>query len=93
MGDAYLHILYDMSSGERCKKRMRSIPYKPLSQRMIQEPFWLGLITVAVVMGVIGIAFCVKKQFADKIEKFFADEIEKSKYGKCSFIRFLHLSN
>ena len=61
---------------------MVSIPYKPLSERMIEEPFWLGLITVAVVMGCIGIVFCIKKHFAEKIEKFFAEEIERSKYGK-----------
>ena len=65
---------------------MTNIPFKPLSERMIEEPFWLGLITVAVVMGIIGIAFCIKKQFADKIEKFFAEEIEKSKYGEFTFL-------
>ena len=61
---------------------MANIPYKPLSERMIEEPFWLGLITVTVVLSIIGIAFCIKKQFAEKIEKFFAEEIEKSKYGE-----------
>ncbi|XP_047735954.1 uncharacterized protein LOC108667911 [Hyalella azteca] len=64
---------------------MARIPYKPLSERMIEEPFWLGLMTVAVVLAVIGVAFCIKKQFADKIEKFFADEIEKSKYGTSTY--------
>ncbi|KAF2354315.1 EGF-like domain, partial [Trinorchestia longiramus] len=71
--------------GKQCERRMTNIPYKPLSERMIEEPFWLGLITVAVVLTVIGIAFCIKKQFAEKIEKFFADEIEKSKYGTSSY--------
>ncbi|KAK3869681.1 hypothetical protein Pcinc_025025 [Petrolisthes cinctipes] len=66
--------------GDRCEHRMMRIPYKPLSERMLEEPFWLGLITVAVVMGCIGIIFCIKKHFAEKIEKFFAEEIERSKY-------------
>ena len=61
---------------------MLRIPYKPLSERVFEEPFWLGLMTVAVVMGCIGIIFCIKKHFADKIEKFFAEEIERSKYGE-----------
>ncbi|XP_037779134.1 delta-like protein A [Penaeus monodon] len=66
--------------GERCETRMLRIPYKPLSERMFEEPFWLGLMTVAIVMGCIGVVFCIKKHFAEKIEKFFAEEIEKSKY-------------
>ncbi|XP_042887240.1 uncharacterized protein LOC122263022 isoform X3 [Penaeus japonicus] len=66
--------------GERCESRMLRIPYKPLSERMFEEPFWLGLMTVAIVMGCIGVVFCIKKHFAEKIEKFFAEEIEKSKY-------------
>ncbi|XP_069952951.1 uncharacterized protein [Cherax quadricarinatus] len=67
--------------GERCEHRMLRIPFKPLSERMFEEPFWLGLMTVAIVMGCIGIIFCIKKHFAEKIEKFFAEEIERSKYG------------
>ena len=55
---------------------------------MFEEPFWLGLITVAVVMGCIGIVFCIKKHFAEKIEKFFAEEIEKSKYGMLKNMKF-----
>ncbi|XP_066978110.1 uncharacterized protein [Macrobrachium rosenbergii] len=67
--------------GVTCERRMRRIPFKPLSERMFEEPFWLGLMTVGVVMACIGVAFCIKKHFADKIEKFFAEEIERSKYG------------
>ncbi|XP_050733493.1 uncharacterized protein LOC127007035 isoform X3 [Eriocheir sinensis] len=70
--------------GERCQNRMLRIPYKPLSERIFEEPFWLGLMTVAVVMGCIGVIFCIKKHFAEKIEKFFAEEIERSKYGTMS---------
>ncbi|XP_037076190.1 uncharacterized protein LOC119097244 [Pollicipes pollicipes] len=67
-------------SGRHCQTRVLHIPYKPLSERMIEEPFWLGLITVTVVMVVIGIIWCIKKHFAERIEHFFAEEIEKSKY-------------
>ncbi|MPC80796.1 hypothetical protein E2C01_075389 [Portunus trituberculatus] len=70
------------TTGDRCQHRMLRIPYKPLSERVFEEPFWLGLMTVAVVMGCIGVIFCIKKHFADKIEKFFAEEIERSKYGE-----------
>ena len=71
---------------------MVRIPYKPLSERMIEEPFWLGMITVAVVMGCIGVVFCIKKHFAEKIEKFFAEEIEKSKYGMCFYILVVYFN-
>ena len=70
---------------------MLRIPYKPLSERVFEEPFWLGLMTVAVVMGCIGVIFCIKKHFADKIEKFFAEEIERSKYGELFLFFFLFL--
>lgn len=58
------------------------IPYKPLSERMLEEPFWLGLITVFSVLLVILLVYCIKRKFADKIEKFLAEEIERSKYRK-----------
>ncbi|GIY91523.1 protocadherin Fat 1 [Caerostris extrusa] len=56
------------------------IPFKPLSERMLQEPFWLGLITVFSVLVIILFVYCIKRKFADKIEKFLAAEIERSKY-------------
>lgn len=46
---------------------------------MVKEPFWLGLITVGTVLLIILMVYCVKRKFADKIEKFLADEIERSK--------------
>lgn len=49
---------------------------------MIKEPFWLGLITVGTVLLIILMVYCVKRKFADKIEKFLADEIERSKNSK-----------
>lgn len=61
---------------------------------MLEEPFWLGLITVFVVLAVLGFVWCIKRKFADKLEKFFAEEIEKSKQSECIVdIRhnFLHL--
>lgn len=41
----------------------------PLAERMVREPFWLGLITVLVVMIVIGVGYLVKKHLPEKIEK------------------------
>lgn len=49
---------------------------------MVKEPFWLGLITVGTVLLIILMVYCVKRKFADKIEKFLADEIERSKNSK-----------
>ncbi|GFT85027.1 protocadherin Fat 1 [Nephila pilipes] len=66
--------------GSTCEKVVMRIPYKPLSQRMIEEPFWLGLITVSTVLVIIFFVYCIKRKFADKIEKFLAEEIERSKY-------------
>ncbi|XP_054708551.1 uncharacterized protein LOC129218337 [Uloborus diversus] len=66
--------------GAHCEKFVLRIPYKPLSQRMLEEPFWLGLITVFTVLLIILFVYCIKRKFADKIEKFLAEEIERSKY-------------
>ncbi|XP_064466575.1 uncharacterized protein LOC135377815 [Ornithodoros turicata] len=65
--------------GSRCEKQVFRIPYRPLSQRMLEEPFWLGLITVSAVLLLILLVYCIKRKFADKIEKFLAEEIERSK--------------
>ena len=58
---------------------MMHIPYKPLSERMLQEPFWLGLITVFVVLAVIGLVWCAKRHFPEKIEKLLADEAHRNR--------------
>lgn len=55
------------------------VPFKPLSERMLQEPFWLGLITVFVVLGVIGLVWCAKRHFPEKIEKLIAEESERNR--------------
>lgn len=48
-----------------------------LGQRMLQEPFWLGLITVFVVLGMIGLIWCAKRHFPEKIEKLLAEEADR----------------
>ncbi|CAG9761695.1 unnamed protein product [Ceutorhynchus assimilis] len=65
--------------GARCEKRMLHIPYKPLSERMLREPFWLGLMTVFVVMGVIGLVWCAKRHFPEKIEKLLAEDDNRNR--------------
>lgn len=63
---------------------MMHIPYKPLSERMLQEPFWLGLITVFVVLAFIGLVWCAKRHFPEKIEKLLAEEADRNR-RKCHF--------
>ncbi|XP_055323439.1 uncharacterized protein LOC129578625 isoform X2 [Sitodiplosis mosellana] len=65
--------------GTRCERRMMHIPYKPLSERMLQEPFWLGLITVFVVLAFIGLVWCAKRHFPEKIEKLLAEEADRNR--------------
>ncbi|KAG8237698.1 hypothetical protein J437_LFUL016263 [Ladona fulva] len=65
----------------RCERRMLRIPYKPLSERMLHEPFWLGLITVTVVLGIIGLIWCAKRHFPEKLEKLLAEEADRSRHG------------
>lgn len=64
--------------GVKCEKRMR-IPYRPLSERMLQEPFWLGLITVFVVLAVLGIVYCGKRHFPERIEKLLQEEADRNR--------------
>lgn len=65
--------------GPRCERKMINIPYKPLSERMLQEPFWLGLITVFVVLAIIGLVWCAKRHFPEKIEKLLAEEADRNR--------------
>lgn len=74
--------------GSKCEKRMR-IPYRPLSERMLQEPFWLGLITVFVVLAVIGLVWCAKRHFPEKIEKLLAEEADRNRRELCSINLYL----
>lgn len=71
--------------GQRCEKRMTRIPYKPLSDRMLQEPFWLGLITVFVVLAFIGLVWCAKRHFPEKIEKLLTEEAERNRRNTLTY--------
>lgn len=79
--------------GVRCEKRMQNIPYKPLSDRMLQEPFWLGLITVFVVLAFIGLVWCAKRHFPEKIEKLLTEEAERNRRECNSKHPFRFLAN
>lgn len=76
---------------------MINIPFKPLSERMLQEPFWLGLITVFVVLAIIGLVWCAKRHFPEKIEKLLAEEADrnrrKCKEEELSFCPHLHVAH
>lgn len=61
----------------RCETPNPSPNIISLGQRMLQEPFWLGLITVFVVLGMIGLVWCAKRHFPEKIEKLLAEEADR----------------
>ncbi|GLV32030.1 weary [Carabus blaptoides fortunei] len=67
--------------GARCERRMMHIPYTPLSERMLHEPFWLGLITVTIVLAVIGLVWCARRHFPEKLEKLLAEESDRNRGG------------
>lgn len=62
---------------------------------MLNEPFWLGLIAVFVVLGVIGLIWCAKRHFPEKIEKLLAEEADRCARRKyhvncaCTFYIYL----
>ena len=68
------------NSGKYCDTRMSMEEIErqrvPLAERMVREPFWLGLITVLVVMIVIGVGYLVKKHLPEKIEKLLRTDLE-----------------
>lgn len=76
--------------GPRCERKMMRIPYKPLSERMLEEPFWLGLITVTVVMGVIGLVWCAKRHFPEKIEKLLAEDSDANRSSCMYFTVYIY---
>ncbi|XP_044766499.1 uncharacterized protein LOC123322609 isoform X2 [Coccinella septempunctata] len=78
-GEGFICRCHAWWEGPRCERRMLHIPYKPLSERMLHEPFWLGLMTVFVVMAVIGLVWCAKRHFPEKIEKLLAEENERNR--------------
>ena len=71
--------------GKFCTERMSPEEIEaqkvPLTERMVREPFWLGLITVLVVMIVIGVGYLVKKHLPEKIEKLLRTEMEANPLG------------
>lgn len=68
---------------------------------MLQEPFWLGLITVFVVLAIIGLVWCAKRHFPEKIEKLLAEEADRNRRKctdqklpmKISFCPHLHVAH
>ncbi len=58
---------------------MKDIPFKPLSQRMLEEPFWLGLITVIIVLFILAIGWFMKKHLPERIDKLLVDEMERGR--------------
>lgn len=46
---------------------------------MLEEPFWLGLMTISIVLIIILIVWCVKRHFAEKIDRFVTEELERGK--------------
>jgi len=83
-------IYFFIDAGSRCEQRWLHIPYKPLSQRMLEEPFWLGLMTIAIVMVLIGIVWCIKRHFADKIDRFVTEELERGKLVEPAVLDWTH---
>lgn len=79
-----------MNTGKFCERFRYKGQYKPLSQRMLEEPFWLGLIAIGSVIILISFAYCLKKMFAEKIEQFFTEEIEKAKYMRTLLNHLFH---
>ncbi|KAK3922172.1 LOW QUALITY PROTEIN: Adhesive plaque matrix protein 2 [Frankliniella fusca] len=79
-GDTFHCRCHAWWEGPKCERRM-SVPFKPLSERMLQEPFWLGLITVTAVLGVIGLFWCAKRHFPEKLEKLLAEEADRNRSG------------
>ena len=78
--------------GEFCTIRMTKEEIEghqvPLAERMLREPFWLGLLTVFVVMMMIGIGYLLRKHLPEKLEKLLRTDHEgggsfnESNYGK-----------
>ena len=66
-------------SGPTCERRIKNIPFKPLSERMMEEPFWLGLLAVLVVLGILGTGYTLKKHLPEKFDRMLTDGTEVPK--------------
>ena len=64
--------------GELCATRMSKVEIEghqvPLSERMLREPFWLGLLTVFLVMIMISIGYLLRKHLPEKMGKFLIND-------------------
>ncbi len=67
-----------MFKGVYCERIALKVNYKPLSKRMLEEPFWLGLMTVAGVLALLSIIYCIKKKFAERIETFLPKRLSEA---------------
>jgi hypothetical protein len=72
-----VHDFLKLKSFRRCEIPNPTPNIVGLGTRMIQEPFWLGLFAVFVVLGIIGLVWCGKRHFPEKIEKLLAEEADR----------------
>ena len=51
---------------------------------MMEEPFWLGLLAVFVVLGILGAGYTVKKHLPDKFDRLITEDGQKTQSAKTS---------
>ena len=51
---------------------------------MMEEPFWLGLLAVLIVLGILGLGYTVKKHLPDKFDRLIAEDGTKTQSAKTS---------
>ena len=57
---------------------------------MLEEPFWLGLMTISIVLLVIAIVWCAKRHFAEKFDRFVNEELERGKFVEPPLMDWSH---
>ena len=62
--------------GKFCETRIKKVAPEPIIERMFREPFWLGLLTVFLVMILISVGYLLRKHFPEKVGKFLKDDHE-----------------
>ena len=50
----------------------------------MEEPFWLGLLAVFVVLGILGAGYTVKKHLPDKFDRLITEDGQKTQSAKTS---------
>ena len=50
----------------------------------MEEPFWLGLLAVFVVLGILGAGYTVKKHLPDKFDRLITEDGTKTQSAKTS---------